>query len=341
MITGSFSKHVGGFTSDHTYQTAKVSSYSKVGEPLVLTGMTWNLLNKAHSKSGEHSHRNNPFDVDEYEQYYILRKGNQLRFLWHQLRKNEIDFIVLQEVDMFTRDPLMGLVKSFLEKIRKKGWYTVHTDKTDDVKVPLLTLYNGNKLHFVNKRAILPSVSGKNTSLEATFDYLGTKSEICITNMHLDFDTDHRESIIEYQRQQIADDKFTILAGDTNHTPERDQISLVGDLDNPTNISIPMDGQESMDDGGMVLQRLDGFMVGPACSDSRVEIIEGTGAYFKWKPSNLFVKTFKKKKNPNAPMGSYVCRVLDPQKERATHVEHISLPGQPWIRDKYKHLLID
>lgn len=341
MPIGSFSGFVDGFTSDHTYQTATAVSYAKDGTTLSLSGMTWNLLNKAHSKNAEYPFSNNPFDVDEFEQYYVLRKGNQLRFLWHQIKSQTLDFIVLQEVDVFTRDPLPDYVKNFLEKIRENGWFVVHSDKSDNPRMPFIMFYNTKKLRFIAKRAILPMVgSGRNTALEASFAYLGTNSEVCITNIHLDYDTDHRRDIIEYQQQQIATDKFTIIAGDANHPPDKEQYSLVGDVDMPTNITKAIEQQKPSDEGGKYLQRLDGFMVGPASPTARVEITEGPGAYFKWEPAGLLAKTMKRDKNPEEPLGKYVCRTFDPVRERMGHMAHISLPGLPWIREQYKHLLV-
>ena len=248
---------------------------------------------------------------------------------------------MLQEVDMFTRDPLLDVVKAFLEKIRHHGWFTVHSDKSDDVRIPLLMLYDTKKLRFMSKSSLFPSnVSNKKNALEATFTYLPAEIDVCITNMHLDYDTDHRQTIIGYQQQQILAGKFTILAGDATHAPEREHYSLVGDLNMPTNISTPKDYELPTDEGGKVLQRLDGFMASPANTDSRVEITEGPGAYFKWVPANALIKTITLKQNNEHLGGKYACRTFDPMRDHAGHMAHISLPGLPWIRDKFKHLLV-
>lgn len=339
MPMGSFSDYVSGFTSDHTYQSATVVSYASDSTVISLTGMTWNLLNKTYAKGPLHTRANNPFDIDEFDQYYELRKRNQLRFLWHNIKKGTLDFIVLQEVDVFTHDPLPEYAKEFLEKIRKNGWYTVHSDKSDDVKMPLIILYSTQKLAFESKRSVLPADGGnKKTALEATFDYMSSKNKVCITNMHLDFGTDHRKAIIDYQQHQIAAGKLTIMAGDANLTPDKEHYSLVGDLDLPTNISNPVPGQQPNDEGGKFLQRLDGFMVSPASPAARVEITEGFGAYFKWAPANILVKSLRG--GSNAPLGRYVCRTFEPSKDHLSHTVHMSSPGLPWIREKFKHILV-
>lgn len=341
MPAGSFSKYVSGFTSDHTYQTATAVSYTSDGTPLSLTGMTWNLLNKATAKSPERTYSNNPFDVDEFEQYYQLRKRNQLRFLGHQIRTGSIDYIVLQEVDIFTKDPLLPFVKEFLDYVRNTGWQIVHTEKSDEVRMPLVILYDSRKLSFVSKRAVF-SVAGssKKTALEATFNYNGTNAQVCITNMHLDYNTDHRQEIIEYQKQQIAENKFTIIGGDANHSQSKEYYSLVGDLDIATNISIPSEGEVASDEGGKCLKRLDGFMVSPANAAVRVEITEGSGAYFRWIPANTLIQKIKARAGNTQPLGKYVCRLINPSKEHVSHVVHMSMPGLPWIRDPFKYLLI-
>lgn len=340
MPIGSFSEFVSGFTSDHTYQTANAVSYANDGSAISVSGMTWNLFNKGHDKSADRAYSNNPFNVEETNHFYALRKRNQLRFLWHQIKSKTIDFMVLQEVDIFTQDPLPDFVKEFLEQLRKSGWYTVHTDKSDNVRMPLITLYNTAKLSLIDKRAFLPGHNSKNTCLEATFKYTNTNSEICITNMHLDYEMDHRLAIIEYQQKQIAENKLTIIGGDANHPPNKEYYSLIGDLNLPTNISLPHGNEQPSDEGGLYLQRFDGFMISPANKQSRVEITEGPGAYFKWIPANVLIKTIQRKKEENTPLGKYAARTFDPKRERLAHMTHISLPGMPWIRDKYKHLLM-
>ncbi len=341
---GSFSEYVSGFTSDHTYQSANITSYAKDGSTISLTGMTWNLLNQAHAKSAVYPNSNNPFDIDEFDQYYELRKRNQLRFLWHKIKSGTLDFILLQEVDVFTGDPLSSYAKIFLEKIRKSGWYAVHSEKSDDVKMPLLILYNTKTLSFESKRSVfLAEAINKKTAIEATFNYRNTGVKVCITNMHLDFNTDHRQSILEYQQQQISAGLLTIIGGDANLKPDKEHYSLVGDINRPTNISKPLDDQQPTDEGGKVLQRLDGFMASPAAATSQVEIIEGFGAYFKWVPANILVRSIKDRigRIQDKPLGKYVCRTYEPEKERLAHTVHISSPGLPWIKEKFKHLLIN
>jgi hypothetical protein len=151
MAVGSFDKLLSGFTSDHAYQIARVESETADHKEISLTGMTWDLLNKGHSAilTGE---SNNPFDLDETDKAYDLRKKKQLKFLAKKIQKMNLDFVFLQEVDIFTRIPMPNIVRSFLEMLKKMGWRVVHSDKNDNILIPLLTLYDANKLHFVKKK---------------------------------------------------------------------------------------------------------------------------------------------------------------------------------------------
>lgn len=336
---GPISKYLGKYPSDHTLQTATFISSTPSGETLIVSVLTWNLLNKCHSAVG-HAHSNNPFNVDESDKDYLARKATELKILLKHIKDGTIDCILLQEVDMFTRDPLFPEVKKFLQQARELGWHFVHTEKSDQARMPLLILYNSNKLNFVSKQPLFPTAAGdKNTSLEALFRYVGNDAEVCIVNMHLDHEKDHRKEILDYLQAQVVAVKFTIIGGDTNHPTDREHISLVGDMNKPTNISRPTDEQKATDDGGMVLLRLDGFMACPAHTGARVEIKEGPGAYFVWVPANALIKSLKRSpEDPENPLGKYIARLFDPRQEKS-HTQHMSLPGLPWVAENHKAVL--
>lgn len=326
--------------ADHTRQSAKFITSTPKGDVLTLDVLIWNLLNQCHSDIG-HAHSNNPFNVDESKKEYLARKEKQLKILWEQIKHGKVDCILLQEVDMFTHDPLLPDVKEFLEKARELGWHFVHTVKSDNARMPLLTLYNTHKLSFISKQAIFPTASDdKKTALEATFSYVGVDAEVCVVNMHLDHDTDHRKEILNYLQQQVTAGKFTIIGGDTNHPQDREHINLVGDMNKPTNISRPIGDQQPTDPGGMVLLRIDGFMACPAHADARVEITEGPGDYFIWVPANVVIKTLKRNpEDPDNPLGKYIARHFDPTVEKS-HTVHMSLKGLPWVTEGYKAALL-
>lgn len=322
-----FSKYVSRFTSDHTYQSAMISTETATHKTLSLTGLTWNLLNKCHSAI-EFDFSNNPFDIDEDDKSYAIRKKQQLKYLWKKIVKRHIDFAFLQEVDVFTKEPLIPSAKSFLRVLKRKGWDVVMSTKDDNLMQPMITLYSKEKLIFEGKKAVCPSKSGKFTALEATFKDKSTGEIICLTNMHLDFKTDHAEDILKYQHDKIEKGIFTIIGGDTNPHTNVVYYNLIGDENTSTSI-----------DRDKKTMRHDGFMASPASRNSRVTIVEKECAYFKWVPTNAVVKYFKQKRGKEVKDGRYKVIYVDPERDNLTHTEHISLPGAPWIRKAFEYLL--
>lgn len=326
-IGNKFEPYVDGFTSDHTYVSAKISTYGEGvhDSEITLAGLTWNLLNQCNP-------HNNPFGVQESGENYVLRKVKQFEFLIEQMQSDIFDFIVLQEVDIFTQTPMPEFVKKFLGKARECGWLNTHSEAVDNIRMPLLTFYNTKNLEFVSKKAMFPvPETQKNCGLEATFNYTNSDIPVCITNIHLEYNIDFRDMILKYQKQQISDGKFTIIAGDTNNDPKIGCPSLIGDLVNrPTNI-----GSQSK------LQLLDGFMAGPAALDQRVAIIEGPlVANFEWVRRNLLSKLIKRSNANDEVMGKFTCneRLLG-QNESLPHGRYVSEEGKPWIAPSKRHLL--
>lgn len=318
-----------GFTSDHTPQMAEISSFSDESF-IMLNGLTWNLLNKLHSKTDTWD-SNNPFD--ETDEQYVDRKKAQLDFLLSKIKGGKIDFMALQEVDIFTRAPLLQIVRDFLEEIRNLGWMAVHTDSTENMRTPLITFYDTNKLQFQEKAAVFTSNDGKKTALEATFLYKGTDQKVSIINMHLDHHHDYKNDILEYQQQQIEKNIFSIIAGDANTTEKNHLYGLVGDLDKTTKIYKPSANEVPNTDGGFSLKRADGFCASPANSKSRASIRNLSGRVFKWSPYNFIMKSLATKKTKQAPVGKYRTYSF------SSNIEYVSQVGRPLVLDQYKYLL--
>lgn len=235
MPVGSFSKYLSGFTSDHTYQAVTVETETLDNKEIALTGMTWDLMNKGVS-AGVAGKSNNPFDLDETDKAYELRKKKQLKFLSKKIRKAGLDFVFLQEVDIFTRNPLPKMMIEFIEVLKKIGWGVVHSDRADNLLIPLVTLYDANKLKFVAKRAVLPAKSGKFTSLEAEFIHIPTGAIVCFTNINLDHNTDHNNDITTYQQEQMEKGKLTVLGGCTHPGQNVKYHGLIGDENQATSV---------------------------------------------------------------------------------------------------------
>jgi endonuclease/exonuclease/phosphatase family metal-dependent hydrolase len=332
------------YTSDHTYQKASVETYSKTGQQLVLRGMTWNMLNRCHSKNAKYKFSNNPFDLDEVDVGYEKRKKVQLKFLAKEIESKSLDYIVLQEVDIFTGKNHPGFVSDFLIQLHDNNWGVVHSQPGDDLHMPLLILYDKSKLDLIvdesgpvkkSSRVIFPrDGDGKKCALEATFKDRGTGETVCVVNMHLDYNTDHSAAILEYQQQQIAAGKFTVIGGDAN---QQDLYpGLAGDKLIPSCITNPDSEPSSI--GADQLQRKDGFMASPAHADATVTITEGVCGYFQWKQPNQ-IRTFLRNKADPAAIGKFVFKTLNPAKERlGGHVAHKSMPGAPFMSRPAAHI---
>jgi hypothetical protein len=234
MPFGSFLKLVKGFTSDHTYQTVTIEAQTPENNSVVLTGLTWNLMNQCHSAEENHGSSNNPFDLDEELKEYLKRKSKQLAFILGKIVKGNVDFMFLQEVDIFTREPRPKITQIFIEKLRSIGWDLVISDVSDNLKQPVVTLYNTQKLQFAAKRSLFKTHADLFTSLEAEFKYKATGEQVCLTNMHLDFKSDHTQDIEIYQRSQYEKDVITIIGGDANSHSGVDYRFFVGDENMPT-----------------------------------------------------------------------------------------------------------
>lgn len=327
MPIGSFSKYVSGFTSDHTYQAATISTETADHKTVVLSGLTWNLLNKCHS-AATGGFQNNPFDLDETDAAYELRKRKQLKFLWRKIKKSDLDFIFLQEIDLFTAEPILPVVHKYKAALERAGWRIVQSAPNDNLKQAMATMYNVQKLELKDKKPVCKADSGKFTALEANFVHKPTGAPVCLTNMHLDFKTDHTNYIMAYQQEKIDQGIFTIIGGDTNPHTNVVYHNLIGDEDSLTsitNMEHPL--------------RHDGFMASPANRGSRVNITEKECAYFKWVPTNFLIKMYRQKRGLEVPEGKFIVVKVDPQKAHLTHTEHISLQGMPWIHKAYEYLL--
>ena len=244
MSLGSFDPYLSGFTSDHTYQSATVETETFDHKKISLTGMTWDLLNQGYAaSSGVPS--NNPFNLNETADAYEERKRKQLKFLTKKIQKAGLDFVFLQEVDIFTGTPLPKMVAEFLAMLKQQGWRVVHSDRADNLIQPMLILYDGAKLKYHAKRALFTCKSGKNTGLEAEFDHIDTGAQICLTNIYLDTETDHNNAILSYQKDQIKKEKFTIIGGGTNAENGVEYHVFVGDKNVATSVASLMAEDEN------------------------------------------------------------------------------------------------
>lgn len=337
-----------GFSSDHGWQTIAITDTGPKSK-VTLRGLTWNLLNKGHAK-GKGPYSNNPFDIQETEKDYVDRKRQQFAGILDIIEARQsistpLDFILLQEVNAFTRgeidgapatqkmpvrQPIKGLkevVDHFKQQLLALGWQLELTHPKINSK-PMVTLYNTHTLKRQGEAKGFLMADGKNTGFELPFVHRKSKKPVAIANLHLSFGSDNRKGILEYQFEQIQKGIFTVMGGDTNHPPNYQLDGLIGNFNYATNIDCDPKNPNRVTDvdertGGKFKKHYDGFFCSPGGADNRVSAIETKGICFEVK--NGLPKP----------------RIYDPSKEYPKHAQHEALThGVPWIRTKSKDKLM-
>lgn len=341
VVDGTVMERLGGHTSDHTQQSVTAELEGKDQQvQTTLTGMTWNLMNKGHSradcKDKKKPYSNNPFDITETVGQYEARKEKQIDEILASVKRGTIDFAYLQEVDFFivgkNNNTDLGLAQKrikqrLMDGLGAAGWSFVQTDArhpNPPVKA-MVTLYNKKKITYVSSENVLPEkndedFSVRRTGFQSIFTVNGTGGKkVALTNLHLDFETDYTESMYVYQKGQVDKGIFTIAGGDTNHAQNDGMYGLIGDWTYPTNFDCDKDGLlTTKHNKGGFFKRYDGFLVSPAGSDTRVIATEGPGKYFQENPPGS---------------GNFGVADLDPQRP---HTQHSTDYGEPWRRQVHR-----
>lgn len=274
--------------SDHTpaiYSFQQVNKSSCKMHPLTI--LTWNKLNKGHSTANcfhqINPYSNNPFNKDENIEQYASRINKGYNFLIHEIKKNEISVILLQEVnDLIFQNPCINTIKKrFFKKLKKLNWEYLITTKDLNTK-PLAILFHSTRLEFKNeKRGVLASNTGKNHAFEATFYDLINRINMCITTCHLDYAYDFRKNILSYQEDQRKKNIFTVIIGDTNRCPDIFFPSFFGNCRYPSSIKI--------DGSYYELKKLDCAAASPQ-REFKVIIREQKNWYFEYQNNTFFLK---------------------------------------------------
>jgi hypothetical protein len=155
--------------------------------------------------------------------------------------------------------------------------------------------------------------------LAQEFIHLTTAKHATIVNLHLDYNADYSVTIPDYQKQQVAQGKLTIMGGDTNHAPNQEIVGLMNNWSNITNIAgeINRSGEVTgishlHKDSQHIIKCYDGFFANPT-QDTSVRVTAQEAEVFE----------------KNAA-GDFIVKTLPAN----PHV-HRSAPGQPWRRGGY------
>ncbi len=294
--------------------------------------MSFNTLGKMFSKAncptpnGDYS--NNPWDETESNKEFCCRVSKVNDYIIDKIKSGhsgeEIDFICLQEFVHFVtpwiykdkelKNSLDAINKKLTEKIEKLGWGCVSSEKGIQ---PLVTFYNKKRFTFMEKSGQFETHS-KCRALESIFTDSTSNNSVCVTNMHLDFQTDYRYQQINYLKNNNDKNLLTVLCGDTNHPPNKEQCVIVNDWNKCTNIDANDEGQIIDQDESGFKKCYDGLGGSPAKGYS-VVIEELAGLVFEQVEDDEFqIKEFT------------------PNPDYSLHESEVDLP---WIRRKHLDLL--
>lgn len=345
---------LGGFTSDHAWQTIEVNDSGPSGS-LTLRGFTWNLLNKGHEK-GTGPYSNNPFNIQEDPIDYVQRKEKQLAeilsVIHDRANKNQpLDFLLLQEVNIFTNGELTGfparnanppkfpnptaavppipglkgVVDNFKQQLNRLGYELELTNPQESGCKPMVTIYNKNTLQRSGPQKGFLDERGKNTCFELPFVHRQTQKPVAITNLHLPYGPpDRSDELLKYQCEQIQKGVLTVMGGDTNHPPNFELEGQIENFNYATNIEAdPANpGALSVDDyrpgqSRPFKKHYDGFFCSPSDKGQTITATETDSICFEQKNGKVSTRTYS------------------PAIEYPQYAKHTApLPGLPWIRHR-------
>ena len=309
--------------------------------------MTWNMMNKCHDKascSPPNQFTNNPWNVNEDERQVNSRRCIQYDFLLMQLRRNNFSAIFLQEInelasiienhpypekmtqkvqELLKKEELTEeekgilLAFNFLRQLNELG-YTAHATTKDMHCKPMVTIINTAELTVApddNPKAALPAtVNGKkkHTAFVLNAKSTSTNTPINLVNLHLDYETDYVESILDLQQSMVKQGIMGIMAGDTNHPPNSGLIGAIGDWKHTSNIDTDESSGELTDRDLRTsrLKNYDLLFVNPSSTTSSVTAKELDGWYFTVENGIATINPINEK----------------------TKREYISKPGLPWMK---------
>lgn len=343
-VTNPFMDSFNGYTSDHAERTVKVNFISALSQQVDLSAnvLTWNMMNKCYSKNPNNpkSYSNNPLNQAEDASQYLMRKRLQFGQFMQRIEESKVlgqplDFLMLQEIDFLenprnfddaaTQQAKVDLKKEFLAMLTNAGYDMVMRFGNTKRKALAVVFRKDAWIYSLNAgRKDVLDASGKSCGMEVNFLHRQSWKKCAITPVHLDFNHDYRQDIEVYQKQQVAQGRYMIMGGDTNHPQNYESESMIinfsqypsnidGIEDTQTGVYRPTD-QQIASGGKSFLKCYDGFFVSP-CQESYAHIVETQGSYFEIQSD-----------------GTVSVRALPDDR---AHVNHTSLVGRAWKPTRY------
>ncbi len=306
-----FRDTLNGFTSDHAPQNMQITETEQGADgtekETSLKLKTWNLLKKCHSG-------NNPFKIIESPEAFRARRTVQYNQIIEELKKGNLDCVFLQEADELLAPPLSAESQAFEAELNSRG-FEIRKHKATATNSGLVTIINTTKLKVDGPATPVFGDAGFSVPVRLKSD---PSKKIELTNLHLEFNHDYRQEILEHQFQKIQEGVFSVMGGDFNKNPANQQIvGMIANPDKPTVVASGGGGKLILTDHTTKLlpKVFDGFLSNPGSGTSTVEAIElEGGGFFEEDPAT--------KKMKLTPKGDGVAPLAR------------SSPGEPYIDKK-------
>lgn len=242
-------------TSDHALQTISIK-FSTNDDNYRLNGLTWNLMDGMFSKTHEDSFSNNPWNASEdFEQYYRRKRKQLDHLLFDIILENKVDFMFLQEVDIFRPKQgnftdeqfqlIVNLKEKFIKHLRASNWEIAYSPDlaAKGYQQSLITLYNTKTFTFMkNPSGIIPVDDGKDLGMRGTeFKVKHAKSDkvINLSNLHLkwgnELDNTINNELIKH-RNTCKDNGEILIAGGDFNRPSNHISNAIADPERVTNL---------------------------------------------------------------------------------------------------------
>jgi len=302
--TSALKPRLADILSDHTPQilTYRLTEEKKGHVNMVteLTTGTFNTEDFGFSNKENGKYSNNPWNIGETFNEYLLRKERQLITIFRIIVNNSIDVMFLQEVDFLYLEEKYELTEEqskkiieirtrFIISLQQKG-LILDFSKLSDKQQPLAIIYRGSKLEYVHSYGVLEETSGaRRYRGYAWIMHIGNSSRyIALVNHHLSFAEKNYSQSINALMQSFIDRNIAFLgAGDMNHTSglKDDEIMhlftpAVFGSGGSTNIQALNGGLSVSDDQGRN-KHIDGFL---AASGKECKV------WIRFKVCYIFVK---------------------------------------------------
>lgn len=234
--------------SDHAYQSIHIETINfHTGAEIKLNVGSWNMQDQCFSKASHviQQFANNPYDADETQENYDMRKRAQFCKIEKNIGEDGDDIVLLQEIDFLLVEKHAHLKTDFISMLHEHGYELVLTERPTDfhfTQQPMALIFNTGKLHLLQNTPLFPTPPDargrqKYRGYESVFTDIRSQQIVVAANLHLPYDLDYTSEIQAYQGHAVLQGVLSIMGGDTNSIPNPSLETSLGDAGIATNFS--------------------------------------------------------------------------------------------------------